>query len=137
MHKFSGEVKHIAGASHGGYAARMGVVREPAQYRAAVSWIGPTDVALMPTYSASDIMGSLWLRDAFAHQVGDVNADAAPSRTTSPLQRAQDITRPVLPAYGERDRRLPLVHSTRLRDALKEAGKAEVEWVAYAEEGHG
>ena len=30
---------------------------------------------------------------------------------------------------------MPLVHGTRPRDALKEAGKAEDEWVAYEEEG--
>jgi dipeptidyl aminopeptidase/acylaminoacyl peptidase len=127
----------IAGGSYGGYAALMGVLREPELFRAAVNWVGVTDLALMYTYSASDVMGSVWLRDGFPKTVGDVDTDAAMMARHSPLQRASEIRRPVLMAYGERDSRVPLVHGTRMRDALRKSEHAEVEWVSYESEGHG
>ena len=39
-------------------------------------------------------------------------------------------------AYGVEDRRVPLVHGEKMRDALKAQG-TYVEWVTYADEGHG
>jgi dipeptidyl aminopeptidase/acylaminoacyl peptidase len=127
----------IAGGSYGGYAALMGVLRDPEVFRAAVNWLGPTDLALMYTYSASDTMGSVWLRDVFPRMVGDVDADAAMLARHSPLRRAAEIRRPVMMAYGRLDLRVPLVHGTRMRDALREAGRSDLEWVEYEHEGHG
>jgi dipeptidyl aminopeptidase/acylaminoacyl peptidase len=40
-------------------------------------------------------------------------------------------------AYGELDRRVPLPHGTKMRDALKSTGNDQVEWVEYEGEGHG
>jgi dipeptidyl aminopeptidase/acylaminoacyl peptidase len=126
----------IAGASYGGYAALMGPVREPGLYRAAINWVGVTDIGLLYSRSESDAMGSLWLRDTFPWQVADPDKDEAQVRQTSPLWRAAEIKVPVLLAYGREDRRVPLVHGERMRDALKAAGNAQVEWVVYDEEGH-
>jgi dipeptidyl aminopeptidase/acylaminoacyl peptidase len=42
----------------------------------------------------------------------------------------------VLLAFGEDDRRVPLAHGKRMRDALREAGNEPV-WVTYPGEGHG
>jgi dipeptidyl aminopeptidase/acylaminoacyl peptidase len=39
-------------------------------------------------------------------------------------------------AYGTADRRVPLIHGERMRDALV-ARNVPVEWVAYPDEGHG
>lgn len=127
----------IAGASYGGYAAMMGLVKEPELYRAGINWLGPTDIGLLYTRGESDAMGSLWLRDTFPWQVADPDKDGEQIRRTSPLQRAAEITRPVLLAYGREDYRVPLVHGERLHDALKAAGKVPVEWVVYDDEGHG
>jgi dipeptidyl aminopeptidase/acylaminoacyl peptidase len=127
----------IAGASYGGYSAMMGLVREPELYRAGINWVGVTDIGLLYTRSESDMMGSLWLRDTFPWQVADPDRDAEQMRRTSPLLRAAEIRAPVLMAYGREDFRVPLVHGERMRDALKAAGKVEVEWVVYDDEGHG
>jgi dipeptidyl aminopeptidase/acylaminoacyl peptidase len=54
----------------------------------------------------------------------------------SPLERAKDIQAPVLMVYGLQDRRVPIVHGEKMRDALRALGKP-VEWVMYQEEGHG
>ena len=47
---------------------------------------------------------------------------------------------PLLLAYGEKDRRVPLIHGEAFRKALQAApGRApdSLEWQVYADEGHG
>ena len=44
----------IAGASYGGYAALMGMIREPKLYRCAINWVGVTDMELLYTVPWSD-----------------------------------------------------------------------------------
>ena len=39
-------------------------------------------------------------------------------------------------AYGGLDRRVPLIHGEKMRDALR-SRNVPVEWVVYAEEAHG
>jgi dipeptidyl aminopeptidase/acylaminoacyl peptidase len=67
--------------------------------------------------------------------VGDLQKDAAQLIATSPLQQAARIRRPLLLAYGDSDHRVPLVHGTRFRNAVK-ANNKHVEWVEYDDEGH-
>jgi pimeloyl-ACP methyl ester carboxylesterase len=55
--------------------------------------------------------------------------------SVSPLANAKRIRAPVLMAYGSQDRRVPIVHGTKMRDALPL--ETMVEWVVYAHEGHG
>lgn len=52
----------IAGASYVGYAAMMGLVKEPALYRAGINWVGVTDIGLMYDIGWSDFMGNKWMR---------------------------------------------------------------------------
>ena len=126
----------IAGASYGGYATMMGLVKEPELYRAGINWVGVTDVELMYSIDWSDA-DDRWLRRGMPFLIGDRQKDRAQLDATSPLKRAAAITKPVLMAYGTKDVRVPLPHGERMRDALKAAGKVEVEWVAYEDEGHG
>lgn len=126
----------IAGASYGGYATLMGLVKEPELYRAGINWVGVTDIDLMYAVDWSDASDE-WQRYGMPRLVGDRDKDKAQFDATSPLKRAAEITKPVLMAYGGEDYRVPLPHGTRMRDALKAAGKAEVEWVEYPDEGHG
>lgn len=127
----------IAGASYGGYATMMGLVKEPDLYRAGINWVGVTDIGLMYDIGWSDFAGGDWQRYGMPALVGDSKKDAAQLVATSPLKQASRITKPVLLAYGGADLRVPLPHGTRMRDALKKAGKVEVEWVEYSDEGHG
>jgi len=68
--------------------------------------------------------------------IGDPERDAAQFKATSPLANAAKVRAPVLMAYGGADRRVPVVHGERMRDALRSSG-ARVDWVVYADEGHG
>ncbi len=127
----------IAGGSYGGYATMMGLVKEPALYRAGINWVGVTDIGLMYEIGWSDFMGDKSMRYGMPRLIGDRVKDAAQFRANSPLHQAARITQPVLMAYGEEDRRVPLPHGTKMRDALKDAGNKQVEWVVYEGEGHG
>lgn len=127
----------IAGASYGGYATMMGLVKEPELYRAGINWVGVTDINLMYEIGWSDFMGNKWMDYGMPRLIGDPSKDAAQLRATSPLQQAARIKQPVLMAYGELDFRVPLPHGTKMRDALTAAGNKQVEWVEYPGEGHG
>lgn len=127
----------IAGASYGGYATMMGLVKEPELYKAGINWVGVTDIGLMYEIGWGDFMGGKWMRYGMPRMIGDPSKDAEQLRATSPLKQAARIKQPVLMAYGEEDRRVPMPHGTKMRDALKAAGNTNVEWVTYEGEGHG
>ena len=128
----------IAGASYGGYSTLMGLVRQPELYRCGVAWAAVTDPFLL-------LQANWWVDDDTSEQartyqlpqmVGDADQDAAMLTANSPLAQAKRIKAPLLLAFGSADRRVPLAHGERLREALREAGRPP-EWVVYADEGHG
>ncbi|MBA4344862.1 MAG: S9 family peptidase [Methylibium sp.] len=127
----------IAGASYGGYATMMGLVKEPELYRAGINWVGVTDIGLMYEVGWSDFMGGKWMRLGMPKMIGDPKHDAEQLKKTSPLHQAARIKQPVFMAYGEEDYRVPMPHGTKMRDALKATGNTQVEWVVYDGEGHG
>jgi len=128
----------IAGASYGGYATMMGLVKEPELYKAGINWVGVTDVAMMYTIGYSDFMDadSPWMKYGMPLMIGTQKTDGAQLTATSPLQQAARIKQPVLMGYGELDYRVPLVHGTKMRDALKANGNNDVEFVTYPGEAH-
>jgi dipeptidyl aminopeptidase/acylaminoacyl peptidase len=127
----------IIGASYGGYSTLMGLVRDPDLYRCGIAWLAVTDLELL-------VKGSWWVNDDTAlarrytipDMIGDAEKDAAMLAANSPVRQAARIKAPVLLAFGEDDRRVPLTHGERMRRALQQAG-AEPEWVTYPGEGHG
>ena len=128
----------IAGASYGGYSTLMGLARDPELYRCGVAWVAVTDLDLL-------LRGSWWIRDdtssmarqyALPEMIADPDKDAALITAHSPVKQAARIKAPVLLAFGEDDRRVPLAHGKRMRDALRDAGN-DPAWVTYPGEGHG
>ena len=128
----------IAGASYGGYATLMGLVRDPELYRCGIAWVGVADLKLL-------VQGSGWIHDDIGKDtrryglpvtVGDPEKDAEMIQANSPVEQAARIKAPLLLAYGAADVRVPLAHGERLRSALKAAGQTP-EWVVYPDEGHG
>nr|WP_295772587.1 alpha/beta fold hydrolase [Rhodoferax sp.] len=125
----------IAGASYGGYATLMGLIKHPEIFRCGVNWVGVTDINLMYSVTWSDFSDT-WKRYGMPTAVGDQVKDAEQLRATSPLQQASRLKNPLLMAYGIKDVRVPLVHGTKFRDAVMQHNQ-NVEWVTYKEEGHG
>lgn len=128
----------IAGASYGGYATLMGLVRDPDLFRCGVNWVGVTDINLLYDghWSFESDLGAEWKKYGMPVLIGDQVRDAAQLKATSPIEQAARITQPLLLAYGGVDRRVPMVHGTRFRDAVKRTNK-QVEWIDYPDEGHG
>lgn len=127
----------IAGGSYGGYAAMMGLIKEPSLFKAGLNFVGVTDIEMLYTIGWSDTAGSTWERFGMPKLIGDREKDIEQFRKTSPLLLAHQIKQPVFMAYGEDDLRVPLPHGTKLRDALIKSGNTQVEWNQYANEGHG
>ncbi|MBI3349317.1 MAG: S9 family peptidase [Burkholderiales bacterium] len=128
----------IVGASYGGYSTLMGLVKDPDLYRCGVAWLAVTDLELL-------LKGSWWVDDdtsgesrkyRLPEMIGDLQKDADMIAANSPVRQAARIKAPLLLAFGEDDRRVPLVHGERMRKALREAGSEPV-WVTYPGEGHG
>ena len=124
----------IAGASYGGYATLMGLVRHHELYQCGVEWVGVSDIDLL--YSIHWSSSEEARNYSMPVLIGDRVADAEQLKATSPLAQAASIRRPVLIAYGELDQRVTIEHGKYLRDALSKTNK-EVEYVVYPDEGHG
>jgi dipeptidyl aminopeptidase/acylaminoacyl peptidase len=125
----------IMGASYGGYATLMGLVRNPDVFRAGVEWAGVTDIALMFSAVESDAS-----EDALQYDmktlIGDPLKDPGAFAAVSPLAQAGRIRQPLLIAHGAQDKQVPLVHAAKFRSAVTEKNP-NVEYVVYPEEGHG
>lgn len=126
----------IAGASYGGYATVMGLIRHPEMYKCGVSWVGVTDIDLMYTVGWSDTADSEWARYGMPALVGDRTKDRAQLDATSAVKQAARLKAPVILAYGVEDVRVPYDHGRQLRSALQPHNR-DVEYVEYAGEGHG
>ena len=134
----------IGGASYGGYAALMGVIRDPELFRCAIDYAGVTDLAWVVDLPETDYNrrshtpSDQEIEESMHRTVGDPG-DAAQRKqmdARSPRLLAAKVKAPVLLVYGTDDERVPLRHGTAMRDALASAG-ANFEWKSYAGEGHG
>ena len=105
----------IVGGSYGGYAALMGVVKEPGLYACAAAFAPVSDIAMFQHR----------LRD-FAFK--DINlprvaSDKVDTDTISPSENADKIRVPVLLMHGDKDNTVPIEQSEVMERALKRAGK--------------
>ena len=121
----------IAGASYGGYAALMGAAREPKLYRAAISYVGVSNLELM--YTRGDIEDSINGENFLKRVLGE---DKAELKRRSPVNLAAQIEAPVLIIHGAQDPRVPVLHGRSMRDALERAKKT-VEYFEVQDEMHG
>jgi dipeptidyl aminopeptidase/acylaminoacyl peptidase len=126
----------IAGGSYGGYAALMGLVRDPQLYRCGAAWMAVTDPRLLFRWSFGVDVSDEVRQYGLPTLIGDPVADAARLAEVAPVEQAGRIAAPLLLAFGGNDRRVPIEHGERMRAALRAAGH-EPEYVVYAEEGHG
>lgn len=121
----------IVGASYGGYAALMGVAKEPDLYRCAVGSVGVYD--LQTFLEVGNIPN---LRTGKGYLEKAVGSDPEQLRARSPAQNADKIKAKVLLVHGGEDTQVPIVHANKMRDALEKAGNPP-EWLLFEREGHG
>lgn len=121
----------IAGASYGGYATGMGLVREPDLYQCGVGGVGVYDLTLM--YEKGDIQRRASGVKTMERYIGTNEAEL---KANSAVYNVDKITKPVFLWHGNLDERVPPEHYHRFADALKKAGKP-VELLMKDNEGHG
>ncbi len=126
----------VAGASYGGYATLMGAIRYPELYRCGVAWVAVSDPRLL--------FEPIWRSDiprearqySMPAMIGDPVKDAVLLKAAAPVEHAGEIKIPILMAFGELDRRVPIDHGRRMRAAMQAAGQ-QPEYIVYDGEGHG
>lgn len=106
----------IVGNSYGGYAALMGVIKEPGLYKCAVSVNGVADlVRLKAGDRRNTIGGSTWIKR--------MGLEGEDDKTVSPHHRAEDVSAPVLLIAAKDDARVPYLMSKALNKRLRKLGK--------------
>lgn len=124
----------IMGASYGGYAVLMGLIKDTYMYKCGINLLGVTDLAhLYSNVSGGDDRVAQYGKK---EMIGDPDTLREQFIATSPSRQAGKILAPVFMVYGEKDRRVPLIHGEDMRDALRKQGKA-VEWMELEKEEHG
>lgn len=108
----------IVGASYGGYAALMGVVRTPDLYRAAVSVAGIGDLFKLLNEADAYTSVGYWKKE-----LGSRWQDRDRLETSSPRRQVDKIKAPVLLLHGTKDRVVSVSQSKSMASALRSAGK--------------
>jgi len=125
----------IFGGSYGGYAALAGVTFTPELYRAAVDFVGPTNlitlVTSLPPYWAP-------IHRMFVERTGDPATPEGRAQLArqSPLNFVQRIHTPMIVIQGANDPRVKREESDSIVRALYERG-FPVEYLVADNEGHG
>lgn len=97
----------IMGWSFGGYLAALAVLRAPETFHAAIAGAPPADWTLYDTHYTERYLG----------------LDAAAYRTSSLIDDAPRLTRPLLLVHGFADDNVTIAHTLRLSQALLAAGR--------------
>ncbi|MFE0749343.1 S9 family peptidase [Gordonia sp. NPDC058843] len=127
----------IMGGSYGGYAALVGAAFTPDVFAAAVDYVGISDLEnfmrTQPSFLGKESLANNWHL-----YVGDPDdpVQAAEIRARSPINRVDDIRRPLLIAQGANDARVVQAESDTIVEALRQR-KVDVEYLVFDDEGHG
>ena len=109
----------IVGASYGGYAALAGVTIQNGIYRCAVSVAGVSDLVNLYEEDYRESGETRMSKTRLLEQLGPRDR----WKDISPRRLASRADAPVLLIHGRDDTVVPYSHTTRMADALKDAGK--------------
>jgi len=123
----------IMGGSYGGYATLAGLTFTPEVYACGVDIVGPSNLrtllASIPPYWST-------LRKTFDIRMGEVDKDSLLNYRCSPLFHVENIRAPLIIGQGKNDPRVNVRESEQIVAAMR-ARNLPVEYVVYADEGHG
>ena len=123
----------IYGASYGGYATLMGIVKEPDLFACAIDKIGPSNLF---TFLAS--VPAYWkpaLKELY-EKWGHPEEDADYLKAVSPVFHVDKIKTPLMIAQGANDPRVKQAESDQMVEALRKRG-IDVKYILKEDEGHG
>lgn len=128
-----GERIGVIGGSYGGYLVAAALAFEPEVFDVGINIFGVTNwlrtlQSIPPWWEA--------FKEALYDEMGDPATDGQRHRRISPLFHADNIVKPLLVVQGANDPRVLKIESDELVAAVK-ANEAPVEYVVFADEGHG
>lgn len=129
----------IVGGSYGGYAALMGLAATPETFACGVSINGVSDFNqfIRELQHNAPIRLKPGIQTWYTYLGNPADSEQAKRiKSKSPLYQNQNIVRPILIVYGERDSRVSPENSIYMIDALETAGK-DVTVLDFMNEGHG
>jgi dipeptidyl aminopeptidase/acylaminoacyl peptidase len=124
----------VFGGSYGGFMTFVAATKKADLWRAAVAWVGISDLHRM--WDESKEHFRYFLRE----QMGDPETDRALWRDRSAVEFAERLRAKLLMVHGVNDPRCPVSQSRIFRDKLLALGKREgedFEYVELTDEGHG
>ncbi|MCJ8270060.1 MAG: prolyl oligopeptidase family serine peptidase, partial [Psychrosphaera sp.] len=122
----------IYGASYGGYAAMMGVVKEPDLYKCAIGFVGLYDLNMW--YDVGDVKDRAEGLHYIETAVGI--KDSPDMAKYSPARHVDKIKAGIFLVHGKQDYRVPIEHFEVMTEALDKIGNPYEKMVALGE-GHG
>jgi len=123
----------VYGASYGGYATLMAMIKRPDWFKWGINYVGVTDMTVHQDTQPAQKGDFYELAKALN---GDQKADADVFETQSPARQVAKIAAPVFHAYGGEDRNVDYSNGRTIRSAFEKAGKP-YEWMYVLEEAHG
>ncbi|MGG3800714.1 prolyl oligopeptidase family serine peptidase [Metabacillus fastidiosus] len=123
----------IYGGSFGGYATLAGITFTPDLYKAAVDYVGVSNL-----FTLLDTIPPYWetMRNMFYERVGHPEKDKDLLTAISPVFHADKIKTPLFVAQGANDPRVNKAESDQIVEALRKRG-VDVEYMVKDNEGHG
>ena len=124
----------VFGGSYGGFMTFIAATKKPDLWRAAVAWVGISDLHKLYAKSMEHF------KYYFREQMGDPEKDRAIWRDRSAIEFADKLKAKLLMVHGVNDPRCPVEQSQIFRDKLIELGRKEgtdFEYVELTDEGHG
>ncbi|MFW5912090.1 MAG: prolyl oligopeptidase family serine peptidase [Candidatus Hadarchaeota archaeon] len=124
----------VFGGSYGGYSTYMQMVKYPKLWTTGIAWVGITD--LHKLYSSDMPHFQAMLEE----QMGDPEENYELWRERSPIEKVENIERPILIIHGVNDRRCPIEQARLFKESLEKMGWKDGEDFEYREleeEGHG
>ncbi len=124
----------VYGGSYGGYMSFLIAVKKPDLFKAAVAWVGISDLLLL--YNASMEHFKYYLRQ----QMGDPAERGEVWHDRSAVNFMEQLRAKLLIVHGVNDPRCPIEQARVVRDRLVALGRHEgedFEYVELSEEGHG
>ena len=125
----------IMGASYGGYATLVGLTFTPDVFACGIDIVGPSNLRTL-----LETIPPYWqpLMDLWASRIGDPRTDEGRQflESRSPLNKSDQIIKPLLIGQGANDPRVKQSESDQLVQAMQEK-QIPVTYALYPDEGHG
>lgn len=127
----------VYGASYGGYATLMALIRQPEMFTWGINYVGVTDMTIHQDTQPAQLPRYGGQFGELAKVLnGDQSADKALFEAQSPVRHADRIKVPVFHVYGGEDYNVDYANGRAIRAAFDKSAKP-YEWMFVANEGHG